>query len=228
MIGMVDLKETTLIDFPGKIAATVFTQGCNFNCAYCHNKMLIGQNIEDVIDLDSFREFIQKRKNFLEGIVFTGGEPLLYNDLGKVFKIIKSEGLGVKLDTNGSQPKKLKDLLDKDLIDYVAMDVKSDYKNYESVIGREFDLSKIENSIKIISSSNIDYEFRTTVIPEVTTIKTVKTILEDILPEDVKKYALQRYQTVEGYIQIEHTKEDWQEYIDEFGKYDFVEFRGNF
>ncbi|TYB32225.1 MAG: anaerobic ribonucleoside-triphosphate reductase activating protein [Candidatus Mcinerneyibacterium aminivorans] len=228
MIGMVDLKETTLIDFPGKIAATVFTQGCNFNCAYCHNKMLIGQNIEDVIDLDSFREFIQKRKNFLEGIVFTGGEPLLYNDLGKVFKIIKSEGLDVKLDTNGSQPKKLKDLLDKDLIDYVAMDVKSDYKNYESVIGREFDLSKIENSIKIISSSNIDYEFRTTVIPEVTTIKTVKTILEDILPEDVKKYALQRYQTVEGYIQIEHTKEDWQEYIDEFGKYDFVEFRGNF
>ncbi len=228
MIGMVDLKETTLIDYPGKIAATVFTQGCNFNCAYCHNKMLIGQNIEDVIDLNSFREFIQKRKNFLEGIVFTGGEPLLYNDLKKVFKIIKKEGLDIKLDTNGSQPQKLKKLIDKDLLDYIAMDVKSDFNNYESVIGRDFDLNKIKDSIEVISTLGIDYEFRTTVIPEVTTIETVKTILDDILPENTKKYALQRYQAVEGYIQIEHTKEDWQEYIDEFGKYDFIEFRGNF
>ena len=228
MIGMVDLKETTLIDYPGKIAATVFTQGCNFNCAYCHNRMLIGTSIEDIINLSEFRKFIHKRKNFLEGIVFTGGEPLLYSELDKVFKIIKDENLDIKLDTNGSQPDKLKRLISEGLIDYIAMDVKSDFDNYESVIGKKINLSKIKNSIEFISTSGIDYEFRTTVIPEVTTIKTVKTILEDILPEDVKKYALQRYQTVEGYIQIEHTKEDWQEYIDEFGKYDFVEFRGNF
>ncbi len=157
------LQKTSVIDFPGRLACTVFTVGCNFACPFCHNKSLVdGKGIE-LIDENYFFEFLKKRKNILEGVCITGGEPTLQIELADFCRKIKAMGLAVKLDTNGSRPEVLGKLMP--LVDMVAMDVKSCWEDYERTTGVKINLINVKKSIKLIWESGVEYEFRTTAVP---------------------------------------------------------------
>jgi pyruvate formate lyase activating enzyme len=163
------LNTFSLSDFPGKVAAVVFTQGCNFRCPYCHNGSLISchEPKELLIPEEHFFEFLNCRRNQLDAIVVSGGEPTIHRDLPVFLRRIKDMGFAVKLDTNGSQPEVLKEILDNNLIDYIAMDIKAPLDNYKKLTGRILapkDKDKIKESIELISKSGIDHEFRTTVV----------------------------------------------------------------
>jgi len=157
------LVKTSLIDYPGKVAAVVFTQGCNFRCGFCHNPDLIEVG-EGILSEDEIFEFLKTRQGKLDGVVITGGEPLVQPDI-MVF-IIKARALGylIKLDTNGSNPKVLGSLIEGHLIDYIAMDIKGPLSKYADICAYS-NTKVIQQSIKIIKSSGLDYEFRTTVLP---------------------------------------------------------------
>lgn len=157
------IRKTTLIDYPGKIASMVFTVGCNFACPWCHNGGLLTQG--DTIDQGDVMDFLRSRKRLIDGVVVSGGEPTLQPDLETFLKEIKDLDLLVKLDTNGSSPKSLEHLFEKDLLDYVAMDVKAPLDDYERVAGVcGFDDS-LKASIDLIMNLAPDYEFRTTFVP---------------------------------------------------------------
>ncbi len=168
MIIFKGIQKTTLIDFPGKVACTLFMSGCNFRCPFCYNKHLVfdedtGVKITEAEVFDFFKE----RKGFLDGVCITGGEPTLNKDLPAFLKKTKATGLLTKLDTNGSSPEMLKILFEKNLLDFVSMDIKSSKKGYEKAAGIKADLKKIEESIALIKNSGIDYEFRTTLVPKI-------------------------------------------------------------
>jgi len=153
------LQKTTLIDYPGKIGCTVFLTGCNFRCPWCQNpELVLPEKIKKSpkISEKDFFNFLEERKGFLEGVCITGGEPTIHKDLPNFIKKIKKLGFAVKLDTNGSNPRILKNLIKKKLIDYIAIDVKAPLKNPD-----------IKKSVEIIKNSSLDYEFRTTVVPTV-------------------------------------------------------------
>ena len=157
------LMKLTLLDYPGHVACTVFLAGCNFRCPFCHNGSLVrGGDTE--ISRDELKSFLKKRQGVLDGVCITGGEPLLSPDARELAEEIKSLGYLVKLDTNGSFPDRLAELIDKKLIDYVAMDIKSSPAEYAKTCGRDIDLDSVKRSIEIIKSSGIDHEFRTTVV----------------------------------------------------------------
>ena len=162
------LQKLSLLDYPGKTACTVFTGGCNFRCPYCHNaSLVVGLNKVEPVDYDEFFAFLNKRKNILDGVCITGGEPLLQPDIEDFIRKIKQLGYSVKLDTNGSFPDKLKHLVDENLIDYVAMDIKNSPEKYSLTAGvSELNFSKINNSVEFLLSNAVDYEFRTTVVKE--------------------------------------------------------------
>ncbi len=159
------LEKTSLIDYPGKIAAVVFTQGCNLRCGFCHNPELIPISSFNEIYVEDVIEYLEKRKNVLDGVVITGGEPTLQKDLDKFMTKIKKLNLLVKLDTNGSNPQVLKKLIDKELIDFIAMDVKGAFENYIQICGLK-NTKVIQESINVIINSKIEHEFRTTVLPK--------------------------------------------------------------
>lgn len=161
------LQKTTLIDYPGHIACTVFTYPCNFRCHYCHNPELAIAELEEgtAISESEFFKFLSSRKKLLEGVCITGGEPTLHHDLLAFIKKIKKLGFKVKLDTNGSNPDTLDKLIKNKLLDYVAMDIKNAYNYYADTVNSEVDLEKISESIKMLLAGNIDYELRTTVVP---------------------------------------------------------------
>ena len=157
-------QKLTLLDFPGKVACTLFTGGCNLRCPFCHNATLVlephdSQNMEDEV-----LEYLTRRRGLLDGVCITGGEPLLQPDLIDFMKKVKELGLAIKLDTNGSFPQRLKTILDTGLVDYVAMDVKSSPEGYAKAIGCEMDFSSFAESIALIKSSGIPHEFRTTAV----------------------------------------------------------------
>ncbi len=157
------LHKHSLIDYPGQIAAVVFTQGCNFRCPYCHNPSLVyPQQYGPVIATEEVLEFLQRRQGLLDGVVISGGEPLLQQGLERFISSVKQMGYKVKLDTNGSMPEKLHALLDKELLDYVAMDYKAPLRAYSRVTSVEVDTEKIRNSIVYIVGSGVQYELRTT------------------------------------------------------------------
>ena len=162
------LQKLTLLDFPGKLAATVFTGGCNFRCPFCHNaSLVIPEKFGETLPTEEFFAFLQKRRGMLEGVCVSGGEPTLYPDLPDFLRRIKDMGFLVKLDTNGTNPSMLKSLIDCGLVDYVAMDIKSSKEGYGRAVGIDnYDTSKIEESIEILKSGRIDFEFRTTVVRE--------------------------------------------------------------
>lgn len=165
------LQKTTFIDYPGKIACTIFTYGCNFRCGFCHNPELIelnkiNEHRANFIDQNSFLEFLKQRQGKLEGVCITGGEPTLQTDLKEFITKIKDLDYVVKLDTNGSNPILLKGLLDNNLLDYVAMDIKSSPENYSDLTGIKLNIKQIEESKNLLLDSNIQVEFRTTVIAE--------------------------------------------------------------
>lgn len=166
------LQKTTLLDYPGHIAATIFTGGCNFRCPFCHNMDIVepdSYNMEPVSE-DEILSFLKKRSSVLEGVCITGGEPTLNSDLKEFIEKIKNintddSRLLVKLDTNGTNPEMIKRLIDAECIDYIAMDIKSSEDNYSVAagLGNNDVINKIKESISIITGSGIDYEFRTTV-----------------------------------------------------------------
>lgn len=161
------LNKTTLLDYPGHLACLIFVSGCNFRCHYCHNSSLVLNESKNRYSEEYMLDFLEKRKNILEGVCISGGEPTLYNDLKDfISKIKEKTNLKVKLDTNGTNPTLLKTLIDKKLIDYVAMDIKSDVKNYNKVINvkNALSLDKIKESVNILKENKIDYEFRTTIV----------------------------------------------------------------
>ena len=191
--------KTTLLDFPGHVACTVFTAGCNFRCPFCHNGDLVLQpEIYPVIEESVIISHIKKRRNILTGICISGGEPTLQPDLPDFMKKIKETGLLVKLDTNGYRPDILKNLIDKGLVDYIAMDIKSSCENYSSVTDITIDISRILESVNIISSSNIDYEFRTACVKGLHTDNDFISIAK-WLPSDCT-YFLQSYKENEAVI----------------------------
>jgi pyruvate formate lyase activating enzyme len=188
------LQKTTLLDFPEKLACTVFTGGCNFRCPFCHNASLVLRAGEvDGISEDEFFSYISKRKGMLDGVCITGGEPLLNPDIDELMRKIRAEGLLIKLDTNGAYPDRLEALLDEGLVDYVAMDIKNTKEKYALTAGLDesFDISTIERSIDVIMKKAPDYEFRTTVVRELHTPEDLVAISEWIT--DAKNYFLQKY-----------------------------------
>ena len=161
------LQKTTLIDYPGKIACVVFTQGCNFKCGYCHNPELVfPEQWEDPVLEGTFFKYLEKRKNHLEGVCITGGEPTLHRDLAEFIKHIRKFGLAIKLDTNGTKPKVIQSLLDKKLLDYIAMDIKGPLNKYKKISDSKVSPQQIKKSIKLVMESGLPYEFRTTVVKD--------------------------------------------------------------
>lgn len=162
------LQKLTLLDFPGKMACTVFTGGCNFRCPFCHNaSLVIGPEYVPLMTEDEFFDFLNKRKGVLDGVCITGGEPTLQPDLEEFITKIKALGYAVKLDTNGFLPDKMISLVEKGLIDYVAMDIKSSPSGYGRATGIQgFNLAPIKRSVDFLKKGMVDYEFRTTVVKE--------------------------------------------------------------
>lgn len=184
-------QKLTLLDFPEKVACILFTKGCNFYCPFCHNSSLVHSSASDISE-DEVLEYLAKRQGILEGVCISGGEPLLHDELEAFIKKVKDMGYAVKLDTNGSFPEKLKSLVEKGLIDYVAMDIKNSFDKYPPTCGVEnIDISKIEESIDFLMSSSVDHEFRTTVVRELHTTQDIVSICKRI--SGAKKYFLQNF-----------------------------------
>lgn len=183
----------TLLDFPGKVACTVFTGGCNFRCPFCHNALLVTKLPEKPdYSEDEILSFLEKRTGLLDGVAITGGEPLLNPDIADFIRKIRSMGYAVKLDTNGSFPERLKAIVGEGLVDYVAMDIKNRKEKYAETIGlKNHDLSKIEESVEFLKSGAVDYEFRTTVVEQFHTVEDIRAAAEWI--SGAKRYFLQNF-----------------------------------
>ena len=188
------LQKNTLIDFPGRLAATVFLSGCNFRCPWCYSKELVlPQNIETQpkISEKQFFDFLKERQDLLSGVVVCGGEPTIHQELPQFIKKIKKLKYPVKLDTNGSNPRALQGLFKDRLLDYVAMDIKQQNQKYNEATGIKIDLVKIKESVELIKNSGIDYEFRTTVVPTIHTKQDIIEIAKWLSP--AKRYYLQNF-----------------------------------
>jgi len=158
-------QKCSLIEYPGKICAVIFTQGCNYRCDYCHNPELVDTRLFEnpILEKEIF-SFLEKRKGKLEAVEITGGEPTLQSNLLDVLRKIKAMGYLLKLNSNGSNPEVIKKAIDLKLIDYLAMDIKAPFEKYNSLCGIEVNLASIRKSIEIIKSSSVSYEFRTTYV----------------------------------------------------------------
>jgi len=183
------LVKLSLIDYPGKLSAVIFLEGCNFRCSFCHNPDLVLSRTTKIDTTDVF-VFLKKRIGMLNGVVITGGEPTVQHGLVDFIREIKMLGFSVKLDTNGSNPRVIKKLLDEKLIDYIAMDIKAPFEQYD--VGAALDINKIKESIKMIKESNLDYEFRTTIEPRLNKEDLVK-IAKQL--GGAKRFALQEFQS---------------------------------
>lgn len=184
------LQKVSLIDYPKHIACIVFTIGCNFRCPYCHNPELVDETAEE-IPVKNVLKFLDERIGRLEGVVITGGEPTIHKDLPEFITKIKKKGYKVKLDSNGTNPEMLKELIDKKLIDYVAMDIKSPISEYSKHVGRSVNVNAIRQSIDLLMSSNIEYEFRTTVVKALLSKENIQQIGNEI--KGARKYYLQKF-----------------------------------
>jgi pyruvate formate lyase activating enzyme len=191
------LQKTSVIDFPDQISAVVFTQGCNFYCPYCHNSQLIPLKLpkgKELMPEEYFFEFLQKREKLLDGVTITGGEPMLQQDLKDfMYKIKKEHNLLLKLDTNAANTKKLKKLIEAGLINYLAVDIKFSWSNYEKLAPVGL-ISEIKRSVEIIINSDLNYEFRTTVVPGLHDKEEIEKIAQQI--EGAERYFIQNFRPV--------------------------------
>ncbi len=188
------IQKLTLLDYPGTVACTLFTAGCNFRCPFCHNAALVlPEQIEDgSLDEDEVLDFLKKRQGILDGVAITGGEPMLHRDLPELLSKIKALGYKIKLDTNGSNPEMLKEVIERRLIDRVAMDIKNSPEAYGETIGVEnFDLAPIERSKDMLLCDDMDYEFRTTVVKGIHTEESLIEAAKWI--KGAKEYYLQQF-----------------------------------
>ncbi|MFW5988320.1 MAG: anaerobic ribonucleoside-triphosphate reductase activating protein, partial [bacterium] len=191
------LQKTSVIDFPDQISAVVFTQGCNFYCAYCHNSQLIPLKLPEGKELmpeEYFFDFLEKRKKLLDGVTITGGEPLLQPNLKEFIKKIKQDyDLLIKLDTNGSSSANLKELIESGLIDYLAVDIKFSWSNYKQLAPAGV-VPEIQDSVEMIINSDLDYEFRTTVVPGLHHKKEIEKIAQQI--KGAENYFIQNFRAL--------------------------------
>lgn len=208
-------NKTTLLDFPGHLASTVFTGGCNMRCPYCQNAdLVLNPMSQPLISEEVVFDHIKKRKGIIEGVCITGGEPTLQADLEDFIKRLKELGVMVKLDSNGYRPGVLKRLMENGLLDYVAMDIKSSLDDYHTVAGVKLDTSLIKESIDLLKNGPIDYEFRTTVVKELHSKETFEKIGE--LLSGAKQYFLQGYIDSERVIErrfSSYTKEELETFV---------------
>lgn len=160
------LQKLTLLDYPGKLACTVFFGGCNFRCPFCHNWELLDGDFQPEMDENALISFLESRKGMLDGVCISGGEPLMSERIVPLIEKIHAMGFSVKIDTNGSYPDRLKRLIDEKLIDYVAMDIKNSPEKYPETTGGFANMEKIGRSIDLLIHGNTSYEFRTTVVDE--------------------------------------------------------------
>lgn len=217
------LQKTTLLDYPGKIACTIFLFGCNFRCGFCHNPELVLVEKEDkkTFSEQEILEFLKKRIEHLEGICITGGEPLLTLDK-EFLKKIKVLGYLIKIDTNGTNPEKLKDFIENNLVDYVAMDIKSSKEKYSEVVNFPVNLKKIEESIKLISNLE-NYEFRTTILKSLHDEQEIERIgkeLVEIIGKKPKRFVLQAFENKGKLLdnKFENEKNTDEEYLKKLKK----------
>lgn len=193
------IQKSSLIDYPGKLSCVIFLSGCNFDCPYCHNPSLVrGSNDECPASLkgdDGLYGFLESRRDFLDGVVISGGEPTLQKNLVKLCETIKGLGYSIKLDTNGSRPEDLKYLISRGLVDYIAMDIKTDPESYTSLIKKGCDTGDIISSIETVMDSAPDYEFRTTCVKGFIDEEKIEKISR--LISDAKLYALQNFHRAE-------------------------------
>lgn len=187
-------QKTSLIDYKPYLASVVFVGGCSFRCRYCYNPDLVlnPNAIPDISEKEVF-DYIESKKEFIDGVCITGGEPCIYPDVAEFCRKLKSKGFLVKMNTNGSRPDVLKKLIDERLIDKVAMDIKSSFDNYDEVAGIPVDKEKITESINLIMNSGIEYSFNTTVIPSIVDKKEIFKIARMI--KGAKKYNLNNFKS---------------------------------
>ena len=186
------LQKLTLLDFPGIMACTVFTGGCNFRCPFCHNASLVTHIDDETVSEEEFFELLDKRTSILQGVCITGGEPTLQPGLYEFIGKIKEKGYKVKLDTNGYRPEVLKKLVEDNMVDYVAMDIKNSKEKYGLTVGiKDFDITPIEESVEFLKKGKVDFEFRTTIVKEFHEAQDIVAIGEWL--RGTKKYFLQGY-----------------------------------
>ncbi|MDD6021300.1 MAG: anaerobic ribonucleoside-triphosphate reductase activating protein [Acutalibacteraceae bacterium] len=170
-------QKMTVLDYPGKVACTVFLTGCNFRCPFCHNASLVTERWSQGVSTGDIFAYLQKRKGLLDGVCITGGEPLLNDDIDELIRPIKELGYLVKLDTNGSNPEKLRELMENGLVDYVAMDIKNSAEKYALTCGvKAVNFTKIKESIDLLINGNVDYEFRTTVVSQLHSVEDIENV----------------------------------------------------
>ena len=193
-------QKLTLLDFPEKMACMIFTRGCNLKCPFCQKgSLVLNKTKEGFIDESEIFEYLKKRKNLLDGVVVSGGEPLLQRDIKTFITKIKDLGYKVKIDTNGTSPLLLEELINEGLVDYVAMDIKNVFEKYPKITGcKNVNTDNIKKSIKILKQDKIDYEFRTTIVKEFHALEDIKKILSYI---GGSKYYLQNFVDNENVIQ---------------------------
>jgi len=193
MVLVKGFQGITTLDYPDRVSSTIFLAGCNFRCPFCHNKELVEdfESLQTITD-DRLFSLIEERKDFIDGISITGGEPLLSEDIIGFISILKEKfKLPVKVDTNGYNPDILKKILSENLVDYVAMDIKTSPSKYVIACGVNIDFERIKNSIEILLHSSVDYEFRTTMVPQLVTLEDVREI--GVLIAGAKKYVIQQF-----------------------------------
>lgn len=200
------LQKTSLLDYPDKISAIVFTGGCNFRCPFCYNKeLVVSVDTENFLSEDDFFTFLKKRKKTLDAVVVTGGEPTLHKDLPGFIQKIKNLNLLVKLDSNGTNPDMINNLLKKNLLDYIAMDIKGPLEKYHKIVNMNVDTGNIKKSIDIIKKSDIPYEFRSTIMPRLHSREDIVVMAEMISGAD--KYYLQKFRAGSSHIDPSFSQE---------------------
>ncbi|MDB9823015.1 anaerobic ribonucleoside-triphosphate reductase activating protein [Deltaproteobacteria bacterium] len=187
------IQKNSFIDYPGKVSCVVFLSGCNFDCPYCHNPSLVrgGSECTASLNYNGLYDFLKSRRTFLDGVVISGGEPTLHEDLGKLCEAVKELGYPIKLDTNGSRPRELKRLIRHGLVDYIAMDIKTDPSHYQPFVRDDYNPEDILTSIVTIMELAPDYEFRTTCVKRFVDERVIEKIAK--LIKNAKLYALQKF-----------------------------------
>ena len=192
------MEKLSLVDFDGKITCTIFTGGCNFACPFCHNSSLVlNPTLNQELPFQEVIDYLTLRRKMVDAVCITGGEPTLYPDLKDYFKIFKDMGFITKLDTNGTNPKMIKELVEEGLVDYVAMDVKNSFASYFKTIGVESTrlLEKVKESINYLLEGHVDYEFRTTIVDELHSDEDIAQLAQML--KGAKRYYLQKFKASE-------------------------------
>ena len=210
------IEKTTFVDYPGKISCTIFLYGCPFRCGFCYNPSLVLKEEMQNISQEEILDFLKKRVGLIEGVCFTGGEPLMTLEIDFLEKV-KALGYSIKIDTNGSYPEKLKEMITKKLVDYIAMDIKGPKENYQEIVGVIFPMNRLEESIKVISKFP-NYEFRTTIIENIHTKEKVESMLKwvnTLTNEKIKSFSLQGFKNHGNFVdnKFKEEKNTSEEYL---------------